>query len=154
MICFDMDGTIANLYGIQGWRNYLNNENPFPYINAKPLWNMKRLNRILKKLHARGIEIRIVTWLSHNSTEQFKEATRKAKIEWLKKYNFPYDHFHGVKYGTTKADCVRKHIADNETAILIDDNTKVCKGWTLGMTINPKTQNIIKELKIIYREVK
>lgn len=149
MICFDMDGTIANLYGIQGWKDHLNNENPLPYSNAKPMWNMKKLNRILFKLQARGIEIRIVTWLSKDSTEQFKETTRKAKIEWLKKYRFPYDHFHGVQYGTTKADCVRKYLKENESAILIDDNDRVRLGWTLGETINPTTTNIIKALKKI-----
>lgn len=149
MICFDMDGTIANLYGIQGWKDHLNNENPLPYSNAKPMWNMKKLNRILFKLQARGIEIRVVTWLSKDSTEQFKETTRKAKIEWLKKYRFPYDHFHGVQYGTTKADCVRKYLKENESAILIDDNDRVRLGWTLGETINPTTTNIIKALKKI-----
>lgn len=149
MICFDMDGTIANLYGIQGWKDHLNNENPLPYTNARPMWNMKKLNRILFKLQSRGIEIRIVTWLSKDSTEQFKETTRKAKIEWLKKYRFPYDHFHGVQYGTTKADCVRKYLKENESAILIDDNDRVRLGWTLGETINPTTTNIIKALKKI-----
>lgn len=149
MICFDMDGTIANLYGIQGWKDHLNNENPLPYSNAKPMWNMKKLNRILFKLQARGIEIRVVTWLSKDSTEQFKETTRKAKIEWLKKYRFPYDHFHGVQYGTTKADCVRKYLKENESAILIDDNDRIRLGWTLGETINPTTTNIIKALKKI-----
>lgn len=149
MICFDMDGTIANLYGIQGWKDHLNNENPLPYSNAKPMWNMKKLNRILFKLQAKGIEIRIVTWLSKDSTEQFKETTRKAKMEWLKKYHFPYDHFHGVQYGTTKADCVRKYLKENESAILIDDNDRVRLGWSLGETINPTTTNILKALKKI-----
>ena len=39
--------------------------------------------------------------------------------------NFPYDHFHGVKYGATKADSVRKYLGEDESAILFDDNAKV-----------------------------
>ena len=147
MICFDMDGTIANLYGIENWEQQLNNENPAPYTNAKPMWNMKKLNKVLKKLQAKNIEIRVVTWLAMNSTVKFKEQTRKAKIEWLKKYNFPYDNFHGVQYGTTKADTVRKYLAENECAILIDDNDKIRNGWNLGETINPTKCDIIKMLK-------
>ena len=149
MICFDMDGTIANLYGINNWEQFLRNEDTSPYINARPMWNMKKLNRILTKLQSKNIEIRIVTWLSKDSTEQFKETTRKAKMEWLKKYRFPYDHFHGVQYGTTKADCVRKYLKEIESAILIDDNDRVRLGWTLGETINPTTTDIIKALKKI-----
>ena len=147
MICFDMDGTIANLYGIENWEQQLNNENPAPYANAKPMWNMKKLNKVLKKLQAKNIEIRVVTWLAMNSTVEFKEQTRKAKIEWLEKYNFPYDNFHGVQYGTTKADTVRKYLAENECAILIDDNDKIRNGWNLGETINPAKCDIIKMLK-------
>ena len=36
-ICFDMDGTIADLYGVQDWLTHLENENVYPYIAAKPL---------------------------------------------------------------------------------------------------------------------
>ena len=28
MICFDMDGTIADLYSVDGWLDYLRAENP------------------------------------------------------------------------------------------------------------------------------
>ena len=146
MICFDMDGTIADLYGVKGWLEMLRNENPTPYEVAEPIWNAEALNAILTALQAKGIEIRIVTWLSKDSTEEYKTATREAKREWLADNAFPYDHFHGVKYGATKADSIRKYLAEGETAILIDDNDKVRKGWHMGEAINPTDTNIIEYL--------
>ena len=141
-----MDGTIANLYGVNNWLEMLRNENPTPYREAKPMWDMTRLAEVLMALQAKGIEIRIVTWLSKESTEDYKVATREAKREWLDRMGFPYDNFHGVQYGTTKANCVRQYLNGDDEAILIDDNDQVRKGWTLGDTINPTTENIINRL--------
>ena len=39
-IWFDMDGTIANLYGVDGWLSALNAFDPSPYEIAKPLVNL------------------------------------------------------------------------------------------------------------------
>lgn len=140
MVCFDMDGTIADLYGVDGWLNDLRNENPRPYIEAKPMWDMTTLAKVLMNLN---IEIRVITWLSKDSSEEYKDAVRKAKLDWLKEQGFPFDKFHGVRYGATKADSVRKYLAEDETAILIDDNAKIRNGWTLGEAIDPATTNLI-----------
>jgi len=144
MICFDMDGTIADLYGVSGWLNDLRNENPRPYENATPMWDMVELAKALKAL---GAEIRVITWLSKDSSEEYKEAVRKAKIEWLDRYGFPYDKFHGVQYGATKANSVRKYLAEGESAILVDDNAKVRSGWTLGDAIDPTAVDLVEYLR-------
>ena len=149
MICFDMDGTIANLYGVQGWLEMIENENPQPYEIAEPMWDMVELATTLKMLQVKGYEVRVITWLAKDSTEDYKDKTRQAKLEWLEKYGFPYDKFHGVAYGTTKANCIRKYLEINEQAILIDDNDKIRQGWTVGNTINPTTENIIDILKAL-----
>ena len=143
MIVWDMDGTMADLYGVDGWLEMLENENPLPYEIAKPLWDMERLANIIRGLQAIGVEQRIVTWLSMNSSEEYKTETRRAKREWLDEFGFPYDHFHGVQFGATKADSVRKFLADDETAILIDDSARVRKGWHLGETVDPTEVDII-----------
>ena len=143
MIVWDMDGTMADLYGVDGWLEMLENENPLPYEIAKPLWDMERLANIIRGLQAIGIEQRIVTWLSMDSSEEYKREVRTAKREWLEHFDFPFDHFHGVQYGATKADSVRKFLADDETAILIDDSAKVRKGWHLGETVDPTEVDII-----------
>lgn len=147
MICFDMDGTIANLYGVSGWLEKLRAFDPTPYVEAEPMWDMNELAEVLMALKSVGTEIRIITWLSKETTTEYDNAVRLAKREWLEKCGFPYDNFHGVAYGSTKADSVRKYLAEDETAILIDDNDKVRRGWHLGDTINPTEENIIEILK-------
>ena len=143
ILVFDMDGTIADFYGVSGWLDDLNNYCTRPYEIAKPLYNMVELVKILKDLKKIGYVIAITTWLSQNSTKEYDDRVRKAKIEWLKKYSFPYDEIHLVKYGTTKANCTRKL---GGFQILVDDNEKVRKGWNLGATINAN-ENIIEKLK-------
>lgn len=141
-LVFDMDGTLADFYGVDGWLNDLENENTRPYDIAKPFYDMIILNEILNVLRGMGWRIVITTWLAKNSTADFDRAVRKAKIEWLKKYNFEYDEIHLVKYGTTKANCTRK-IGGYQ--ILVDDNAKIRQGWTLGDTINAN-ENILEKL--------
>lgn len=147
MMCFDMDGTIADLYGVEGWLSMLRNENPLPYEIAKPMWDMIELAEVLNELREREVEIRVISWLSMDSSENYKKEVRKAKLEWLERMGFPYDKIHLVQYGTTKADCVRKYLAEDETAMLIDDSKAVRKGWHLGETINPTECDLIATLK-------
>lgn len=142
-VCFDMDNTIADLFSIENWLEKLRAEDPSPYLEAEPMWDMKKLNEILEKLREAGWEINVITWLSMNSSEEYKDAVREAKKAWLQKWGFVYDHFHGVQYGATKADSVRER---TDYGILIDDNAKVRDGWHLGETIDPTTTNILVAL--------
>lgn len=149
MICFDMDGTIADLYKVENWLKKLRESDPSPYTDAYPMWHMGELAKVLDALKKQNIEIRVVTWLSKDSTPEYKKAVRKAKREWLESYGFPFDYFHGIQYGRTKADAIRNYLAEGEEAILIDDNEQVRKGWTKGRTIDPTTCNIIEVLKAL-----
>ena len=145
MLVFDMDGTIADFYGVEGWLDYLNSHDETPYKEAEPLYDMENLTNILNTYKAQGWKIAVTSWLSKNSTKEFDERVRKAKREWLAKYNFPYDEIHLVKYGTTKANCTRKR---GGYQVLIDDNADVRKGWKLGSTINAN-ENILPQLNAI-----
>ena len=146
IICFDMDGTIADLYAVNNWLNMLRSYDPTPYATAKPMWDMETLADVLNLLRAKGIEIHIITWLSKETTAEYDKAVREAKREWLEKYGFPFDHFHGVRYGATKADSIRKYLAENETAILFDDNAKVRNGWHMGEAVDPTEVDILDYL--------
>ena len=148
-LVFDMDGTIADFYGVEGWLDDLNAENTRPYAEAEPLWDMIELVEVLNQLKALGWKIAITSWLANDSSKAFEDNTRVAKREWLERYNFPYDEIHLVKYGTTKANCTRKN---GGYQILVDDNDKIRKGWTLGETINPTTENIIEIFKLLLTE--
>ena len=149
-LVFDMDGTLANFYGVNGWLNDLQNETTRPYDIAEPLYNMEILNAILDVLRLQGWRIVVTTWLAKGSTKAYDDAVRVSKIQWLKKYNFVYDEIHLVKYGTTKANCTRKN---GGYQILVDDNAKIREGWTLGDTINANENIIEKLLKLLESEV-
>lgn len=144
MICFDMDGTIADLYSVPNWLDKLRAEDSSPYSDAAPMWNMMELRKILLLLINEGWEVRVISWLSKDSSASYKDGVRKAKLEWLAKYDFPYRRCHLVAYGTTKADCVRRWASP---AILVDDNEKVRNGWHLGETIDPTKVDLIEELR-------
>lgn len=141
-LVFDMDGTIADLYGVDGWLEMLRAENATPYKEAKPMYDMDTLAVLLNMLKEIGWTIAITSWLAMGATKAYDEEVRKAKREWLEKYNFPFDEIHLVKYGTTKANCTRKN---GGFQILVDDNEKVRNGWHLGDTINAN-ENIMEKL--------
>lgn len=142
VLVFDMDGTIANLYGVNGWLEDLRSYNPRPYIVAEPMYDMEVLVAVLSLLKLKGWRIAVTSWLSKESTKEYDDMVRKAKKEWLTKYQFPVDEIHLVKYGTTKANCTRKL---GGYQILVDDNAEVRKGWHLGDTINAN-ENILEKL--------
>lgn len=142
-LVFDMDGTIANLYGVDRWLDMLRAEDPTPYRIANPIYDIETLNALLRLLKRKGWRIVVTTWLAKGSTKHYDNLVRMAKLEWLEMHNFPFDEVHMVKYGTTKANCTRHY---GGFQILIDDNEKVRKGWTLGDTINAN-ENILVELE-------
>ena len=142
ILVFDMDGTIADFYGVNGWLEYLNESNPTPYIIAEPLYDMVVLTSVLNILKTKGWKIIVTSWLAKDSTKDFDKEVRQAKKDWLEEYNFPFDEIHLVKYGTTKANCTRKL---GGYQILVDDNEQVRKGWNLGATINAN-ENILDKL--------
>lgn len=145
-LVFDMDGTIANLYGVDGWLEMLRNEDTTPYAVCEPLVNMEELTSNLTKLQKKGYKVVVTTWTAKNGSKEYNKATAKVKKEWLNNYNFPYNEFHAVKYGTTKLNATRKH---GGFQILFDDCDNVRKGWNGGLAINPITTNINKYLKTL-----
>lgn len=140
---FDMDGTIADLYGVENWLAYLQEKNTFPYENARPLVNMASLARILNRLQKQGYEIGIISWLAKNSTENYDNAVTEAKKNWIKKHmpSVKFDIIHIVKYGTPK-----ENFSDSVLDILFDDEEKNCINWS-GIAYNP--ENMMEVLKAL-----
>ena len=142
ILVFDMDGTIADLYGVENWLEDLRSENARPYEVAKAIYDKVVLNEILEMLKAQGWRIVVTTWLAKNSTEYYKNLVRQAKLQWLAEQEFPFDEIHLVAYGTTKANCTRKL---GGFQVLVDDNEQVRNGWHLGDTIDAN-ENILEKL--------
>lgn len=146
-IVFDMDGTIADLYGVTNWLEMLRAFDATPYEIAKPLVDMTELAELLKQLKGYGIRVSVITWLSKELTPDYGKAVRKAKRAWLKKYGFPFDSFRGVAYGTPKHEVEVKRLGKDEEALIFDDDVRVRRDWNLGGAINPVNIDICEVLK-------
>ena len=125
-IYFDMDGTIANLYAVEGWLPMLRAYDPTPYANAAPMVRMASLAKILNRLQHNGYTIGIVSWLSKEPTPAYDEAVALAKREWLARHlpSVQWDEIHVVSYGVCKATVV----AHND-GILFDDEERNRNEW-------------------------
>lgn len=123
-IWFDMDGTIADLYGVKNWLPMLRAENPFPYANARPLVNMNVLARKLNKLACEGWHIGIISWLSKCSSPSYDKAVTAAKIKWIKTHlkSVTFEEINIVSYGVNKWGVCKK-------GILFDDEDKNREAW-------------------------
>lgn len=162
IICFDMDGTIANLYGVEGWLDKLRGEDPSPYLDAEPLVDMEQLNETVALLQKAGYEIQIITAMSKGASPEYKKAIREAKKAWLEKWGFIYDRFHGIDYETPKCEVLRKNMPTGlkvyrmceeylgkeiPEAILIDDEARHTDRWGWGRTIDPTAGDLIETLR-------
>lgn len=140
-IFFDMDGTIANLYGVENWLDYLIAKDETPYREAKPLIRMATLARLLNSIQKNGHKIGIVSWLAKNSTDEYDIKVTNAKLEWLNTHlkSVQFDEIHIVKYGTPKST-----FSNNINDILFDDEEPNRKEWK-GKAFD--VDNIIEILK-------
>lgn len=126
-----MDGTIANLYGYPNWLQKIRKNMTEPYEKCSPMQEYNKIIELLNKLkQIKEIEIIVISWTAMGADKNFKKAIKKAKINWLKENNFPFDKVHIVQYGTKK-NTVRK---DLKNAILFDDDEKVRATWENSFT--------------------
>lgn len=139
-IYFDMDGVMVDLYGVEGWLDYLVDSNPYPYRVAKPLINMNLLARYLNRLQREGFHIGVVSWLSKNGTEEYNEEVTKTKRNWLETHlnSVHWDEINIIPYGTPKQTVV------SMSGILFDDEEQNRKNW-IGESFNET--EIFKVLK-------
>lgn len=140
-IWFDMDGTIANLYGVDNWLAKLIAEDASPYAVANPIGNMNTLAKAIHKAQANGYKVGIISWLSKNSTANYDKAVTTAKLNWLKKHlaSVKFDTIHIVPYGTNKSTLCGG-------GILFDDEDNNRNNWN-GNAYEPK--HIIAVLKAL-----
>ena len=108
-IYFDMDGTIADLYAVEGWRPMLEAHNATLYTQAK------------------GIVIGVISWLAEDTNEQYDTEVTNAKRKWLATHlkSVQWDEVHIVPYGTPK-----HNIVSYPNGILFDDEVQNRNMWT------------------------
>ncbi len=142
-IWFDMDGTIANLYGVDNWLPKLRAEDASPYVEAEVMLNMSLLARYLNKLQKLGYEIGVISWTAKDSSWAYHEAVTEAKYKWLQFHlrSVDFDEIHITAYGIPK-----EQLMNTENDILFDDNEEVRNGW-IGKAYEPsKILSILKDL--------
>lgn len=115
-IFFDMDGTIADLYGVDGWLDDLRAERVRPYVEARPLVNLSRLARRLNRLAANGYSVNIISWTSRGGSPEYNKAVAAAKLDWLARHlpSVKWDNVFIIGYGTPKSTCGRGVLFDDE----------------------------------------
>ena len=124
-IYFDMDGTLADLFGVEGWMPAIRSGQTFPYEIAEPIHNDGEFKRVIKKLRDRGYHIGIVTWGSMVADDDFDRRTRKIKREWIRRHVGAVDEFRFSRYGIPKYELV-SHV---DGALLVDDDPNNLKAW-------------------------
>ena len=122
-IWFDMDGTIANLYGVENWLEMLIAHDETPYRNATPLIRLSALARILNNLQKKGWKIGIISWLAKGSNADYDARVTNAKKEWLGRHlkSVNFDKIDIVEYGTPKEN--------GRDGILFDDEKRNRDNW-------------------------
>ena len=141
-IWFDMDGTIANLYGVENWLEMLIAHDETPYVIAKPIVNLSVLARLMNKVQRKGFEICIVSALAKDSTAEYDERVRNAKIKWLANHlkSVHFDEIRFVPYWYTKND------VNTGADVLFDDEERHLEKWT-GTAVH--ANKMIETLKAI-----
>lgn len=136
-IWFDMDGTIADLYGVENWLDYLLKEDTTPYEVAKGM-NLAQIARQLNRLIALGWTVNIVSWASKKATAEYEQRIAEAKINWLNRHlpSVKFTDIQILPYGTPKSTV--------GTGILFDDEKQNRDNWN-GIAYD--VQNISTILK-------
>ena len=139
-INFDMDGTIADLYGCKGWLEDIIAEDTRPYEQAKPLVNMNILARLLNKKIASGYKVNVISWTAKNGSEEYNARVEEAKKQWLAK------HLKSVRFSAVKVLPYGTPKQEHGCGVLFDDEEQNRIAW-FGIAFDEK--NIIEELKKI-----
>lgn len=143
-IYFDMDGTIADLYGVTDWLTMLQSADALPYAIAKPLVRLATLARLLNQLQKDGYTIGIISWLAKGNNTKYDAEVTQVKNEWLKKHlhSVQFNEINIVKYGTPKSTAVKY-----PKGILFDDEEKNRREWKGNAYNETDIIEVLKRLK-------
>ena len=126
-VYLDMDGTIADLYGIEGWLDRLHNEDKTIFLECAPLISEKEL---LNRFPAEQYEIKILSMTPLGATDEYCANVAEQKSAWLDCYFPTLTKRIYKKYGHNK------NLKGSASAILVDDSAPI-RATFRGTAINP-----------------
>ena len=126
-IWFDMDGTIADLYGVRDWLPAILARDTRPYEIARGIGNLALIARLLNKARENGHEIGIISWTAKNAPTEYNARVAHAKREWLHHHllSVAWNEIKVVEFGTDKRTATGG-------GILFDDEEPNCTAWGAG----------------------
>lgn len=135
---FDMDGTIADLYSVDGWLESLRSSDPTPYAEAMPMGNMEALRSRIDAIRAQGDIVGVISWCSKCGSPDYNRATRAAKVAWLDAQGLTFDEINVVRYGRDKYTC--RKTTNLDKYVLFDDEDTNIDNWnkhkdTMGVLV-------------------
>lgn len=129
VVYLDMDGTIFDLYGVEGWLSKLENEESGLFRDLKPMITEEELFKLYpEELY----EIRILSMTPKMASPRYIDQVKFEKDLSLEKH-FPKLRAGKriyLKYG------FNKNLKGSKNAILIDDSESVRKTWR-GVAMYP-----------------
>lgn len=125
-IFFDMDGTIADLYGTDNWLELLLAETKGLFRNLKLMHNKSKLDKAINTLLEQGYQIEVITWTPKDVSEDYIRVVEQEKKEWIEEHFPMIREVHCVGYGVPKQSAGYKRAG---LQILVDDNLDVLKQW-------------------------
>ena len=142
-IWFDMDGTIADLYGVTDWLPAIIARETRPYEIAKGIGNLALIARLLNKAQKNGHKIGIISWTAKNAPAEYNARVATAKSEWLARHlkSVKWNEIKVVEYGTNKRTACG-------AGILFDDEKPNRETWGAGAH---EPAEIVKVLKALTR---
>ena len=127
IVYLDMDGTIADLYGIENWLHRLRSEDETIFLECKPLITEEELYR---RFPSDKYEFRIISMTPKDATKEYKNCVIAQKDFWMN------IHFPSIKKRIYRAYGHNKNLRNSANAILIDDSEPIRNSWK-GTALNP-----------------
>lgn len=134
-IWFDMDGTIAELYKMEGWLAALRSNDWSVYSKCAPRHNYQRINTAIEALIGNGWQVGVITWASKGiGWGKDLDKIAEVKFDWLCKF-FPAladGKFACIPYGEDKGQFMwdmHDNYCPYDVSYLVDDNKEVRAAW-------------------------
>ena len=127
-VYLDMDGTIADLYGINNWLERLRNEDHTIFEECEPFISESDL---MNYFPTEEYEIRICSMTPKNATKEYCEDVKKQKNAWLDKFFPNIKKRYYLPYGNNK------NYKNSKDCILVDDNKNIRENYR-GLALYPQ----------------